>query len=99
MNNDIGFFDVIDINEPSQGSSGIMPAMKKGKLCVNVHQVDGSDQVHTLWPMRFCPKAGANLFSLMCKLLQGKMMSSNHCNNIVIDSMEGKIILDCWIKN
>ena len=78
MNDDMGLFDVIDINESIQGSSGVMPAMKKGKLRVTIWQVDGTEQVHTLWPMKFCPKAGANLFSLMCKLSQGKTISSIH---------------------
>ena len=45
---------------------------KKAKLCVNIQQVDGTEQIHTLWPVKICPKADANLFSLTCKLLHGK---------------------------
>ena len=48
--------------------------------------------------MKFCSKAGANLFSLMCKLLQGKTISSDHQNNIVIKSTDVNIILDHRIK-
>ena len=49
--------------------------------------------------MKFCPKAGANLLSPTCELLQGKNISSDHQNNITFESMDGDIILDCWIKN
>ena len=63
MNNDIGLFDIINIDKLIQGSSGNMPVTKKGKLCVNVRQVDGTEGVHTLLPMNFFPKVGTNLFS------------------------------------
>ena len=67
-NDDTGMYDITDIDESIQGCSGIMLTTKKGKLCFIVHQVDGTEWVHMLWPVKFCPKAGANLFSLMCKL-------------------------------
>ena len=54
-----------------------MPATNKGKFQVKVWQVDGTKQFHTLWPVKLCPKASANLFSLMCELLQG--------NGIILD--------------
>ena len=76
--NDTSMYDIIYIDELIHGSSSIMPAMKKGKLHVNVHQVDGTEQVHTLWPVKFCFKAGANLFSLTCEFLQGNKISSDH---------------------
>ena len=63
-----GMYDVTEIDEYIQGSSGILPAMKKGKLCMTVRQVNRQEQVHTLWPVKFCPSAGANLFLLTCKL-------------------------------
>ena len=91
-------FNVIDINETIQGSSRNMPAMKKGKLCINILQVNGTEWVHTLWPMKFCPKAVANLLSLMCELSQKKKISSDYQNNIVVKSTDGDIILDCQIK-
>ena len=62
-NNVTGLFDITDIDELIQGSSRNMPAMKKGKLWVKLQQVNGTEQVHTLWPLTFCCKAGANLFS------------------------------------
>ena len=94
-NDDKGMYDAIDIDELIQGSSGIMPVMKKGKLQVKVYQVNGDEQVHTLWPVTFCPSAGANLFSLTCKLSQGNKISSNELNNIIINTPSGNIILDC----
>ena len=36
MNNYTSLFNIIDINTSIQGSSGNMPATKKGKLCFNV---------------------------------------------------------------
>ena len=77
-NDNIGIYDIIIFDELIQGSSSIMSAMKMGKLHVNVCQVNRTEWVHTPWPVKFCPKAGANLFSLMCKLLQGKPISSGH---------------------
>ena len=49
-------------------------------------------------PMEFCPKAGANLFSLTCKLFQGNKISSDHQNNIAVNTPTDNIILDCQIK-
>ena len=98
INDDSGMYDITDIDESTQGSSSIMPATKKGKLHVNVCQVNGTEQVHTLWPMKFCPKAGANLFSVMCKRSKGNMISIDHQNNIMVSTTCGNIILDCRIK-
>ena len=61
-NDNNGMYDVIDIDKSIQGSSGITPASKKGKLQVTVPQVNGEEQVHTKWTVKFCPLAGANLF-------------------------------------
>ena len=97
-NNDTGLYDIININKSVQGSSSIMPAMKKDKLLVIVLQVNGAEQIYTLWPVKFCPTAGANLFSLTCKLSQGNKISSDQLNNIVINTPSGNIILDHRIK-
>ena len=97
-NDDTHLFDVIDINKLIQGSSRIMSALKKCKLHISVWQADGTEWVHTLWLMKFSPKAGANLFSLTCKLLQGKTISSDHQNNIMVKSTDGDIILDHGIE-
>ena len=91
-------YDIIDINYSIQGSSSIMFATKKGKLQVTVRQVHGEEQVHTLWPVKFCPSAGMNLFSLTCKLSWGNKISSNEFNNIIINTLSGDIILDRRIK-
>ena len=71
--------------------------MTEGKLLVKVWQVNGTEQVHTLSLVKFCAKAGANLFSLMCKLSHGNKISSDHHNNIVVNTLTGNIILDCQI--
>ena len=97
-NNDTGMYDITDINESIQGSSSIMPTTKKSKLCVNVCQVNQAEWVHTLLPVKFCPKAGENLFSLMCKLLHGNEISSDHQNDIMVSTTCGDIILVCQIK-
>ena len=39
-NDETGMFDVIEIQESIQGSSGTMPATKKGKLQVTIQQVN-----------------------------------------------------------
>ena len=48
-NNDSGLFDVTKISESIQRSSGSMPVRKKGKLCINVQKVDGTEWVHILF--------------------------------------------------
>ena len=96
--NKTGLFKVTKIHELIQGSLGSMPAIKKGKLYINIQQVDGTEQVHPLWSIKFCPKAGVNLFFLMCELLQGNKIISDHQNNIVAKSSEGDILLECCIK-
>ena len=58
--------------------------------------MNGGEQVHTLWPVKFCPSAGANLFSLTCKLSQGNKISSDKTN--VVSTPNGNIVLDCRIK-
>ena len=75
-NYDTDMYDIIDIDKSIQGSSNIMPAVKRGKLHVNVHEVDRTEQVHTLWPMKFCREVVVNLFSLMCQLSQGNTQHS-----------------------
>ena len=75
-----------------------MPANKKKKLHINVHQVGGIEQIHTLLPVTLCIKAGANLFSLTCKFLKGNKIKSDHKNKIVVHTSEGNLILDCCIK-
>ena len=72
MNNDTGLYDSIEINELEQGSASNMSVTKKGKLWMKVHQVDDTERVHILWPVKYCAKAGANLYSLTCELLHGK---------------------------
>ena len=97
-NDEKGMFNVIEIQESIQGSSGTMPATKKNKLRVTVCQVNGLEQVHTLWPVKFCSSAGANRLSLTCELSQRNKISSDEANNIVVTTPNSNIFLDRQIK-
>ena len=97
-NDDTGLYDITNINESIQGSFGVMPATEKGKLQVKAWQFDRTEQDHSLWPVKFCPNAGANLFFLMCELLQGNKVSSDYQNNIMVNTPTSNIILDPQIK-
>ena len=55
----------------TNNDSGLYDIMK-------VKQVDGSERMLVLWPVKYCTKASANLLSLTCKLLQGRKISSDH---------------------
>ena len=97
-NNNTVLYDITNNNESIQGSSGIMPGMKKGKLCVKLCQVNVTKQVQILWPLKFCPKAGVNLFFLTYKISKGNRITSDQHNNIVDNTSNGNIILDPWVK-
>ena len=71
INDDTDLYDVNKMNESVQGSSGSMSATKKGKLHMEVNQAERSVKSHTLWPMRYWAKAGANLFCLHAKPCKG----------------------------
>ena len=47
-NDDTSLYNITKINELIQGSYGIMPAMKKGKLCIKVCQGNRIEWVCTL---------------------------------------------------
>ena len=97
-NNDKGLYDVTNIYKLVQGSSGRMATTEKGKLHMKVCQVNGSKQLHMLWPVNYCAKVSASLSLLLCKLLQDNKIQSDQKYNIVILSSIGNIILNCWIK-
>ena len=97
-NNDTDLYDVTEINKLVQGSVGNMSATKKGKLHMKVCQVDGSEWVYIVWPVKYCVKEGANLYSLTCNFLWRKRIKNNHKNNIMVQSSEGNIVLDFHIK-
>ena len=75
-----------------------MPATKKGKLQVKVCQVDGTEWVNTLWPMKFFPVVGVNPFFLNFNFSQENEIASDYCNNIVVITPTDDIILDHWSK-
>ena len=90
--------NITKIDESVQGSSGNMKGTKEGKLHIKVRQVDGSTILHTLWPVKYCEGAIANLFSLTCKLSQGSKLCSEVKNDIV-DTVSSNFVLDHIIKN
>ena len=96
-NNETVLYDVTNINELVQRSLSNMPAMKKSKLHMKVHQVYSSKKLHVLWFMKYCIMAGANLYSLTCKLLQESKIA-DFKNNLVILSTGSNIMLECQIK-
>ena len=63
-NIDTVMHDITNIGESVQGSSGEMKATKNGRLHVNVRQIDGSEILHTLWPVKYFERESANYFSL-----------------------------------
>ena len=51
-----------------------------------------------LWSVKYCAKISANLFLLTCEKLQVGKISSDHENDIMVETTSGDIILDCQIK-
>ena len=96
--NDTRMYYITEIDEPVQGSSDKIKATKKGKLHVKLKQIDGRKIKHTLWPVKYCEKARADLFSLTCKFSQVRKMSSDSMTNMVLDISDGWIVLDQRIK-
>ena len=92
MNNDTDLYNVTKINWLVWGSAGNVSITKKGKLCMKACQVDGTEWAHILWSVKHCAKAGASLYSLTYKLLQGNKIESDHKNNIVVQSSKGNIV-------
>ena len=58
---------------------------------------DDTEQVHILWPIKFCIKTGENIYSLIGEYLQENMTKGDHRNNIMVQSSKRDIILDCCI--
>ena len=54
--NDTSLYDITNIKELVQGSSGSMSATEKGKLHMKVRQVGGSEKSYILWPAKYSAK-------------------------------------------
>ena len=52
--------------------------------------------LHALWPLNYCAKTNANLYSLTCKLLQENKIKTDHKNSIVIQYCQIKTH-DGWV--
>ena len=71
---------------------------EKGNQHIKVNQVNCSEKTHILWPVKYCTKAGANLFLLTCELMQGSKISGENKKNIMVENTSGNIILYFQIK-
>ena len=60
---DIGMYEITKIDGSMQVNSDSMKTTNKGELCIISRQVNGSEILHTLWPVKYCKKAGANPFN------------------------------------
>ena len=89
-NNESGMYDVIKIDKSIQGSSGIMPTTKKGKLCMRVCQVNGQEQVHILWPEKFF-NSDSDLSDDDLKNNNENIFDKDDANKIIKDATHLKI--------
>ena len=48
--------------------------------------------------MKYCTKAGTNIYSLTWELTQESKIINDYKNNIVIQSTKGNFSLDHWVK-
>ena len=55
-------YDVAKINEQIVGISGKVTATKNGKILGHVKQVDGTELVIEMYPVKYCPIATEKLF-------------------------------------
>ena len=92
-NNDSEMCDITEINELVLGNSGNMEVAIKGKLYVKLRPFDWSEFLHILWTVKYCKKVEFNLF-FCCKLLEQSYLSSDHKNNIKLDTENGYFLLD-----
>ena len=79
---DTSKYVITNIDESIHGSMDIMPTNPH----VNVWQVDGTEWVHTLCPMKFCLKVGANHWSNTVVNSTGKIIlgcSIKTCNGLL----------------
>ena len=61
---------------------------------MKIWQVIGSKKLHILWLVKYCTNAGVSLFLVIYELLQGSKLSSDHKNNIIVQTTSDDIILD-----
>ena len=61
-----------------------MQATKKGKLCCNIKQMDGSMTEKVFSPVKYCPKSEANLFSITNELSQNTTLGNDAHKNITL---------------
>ena len=97
-NQSTSVYDVESINEHVQDICGGMQATKKGKLCCNRKQVDGSMTEKVLSPMNCFPKSDANLFSIACELSQGATLGNDANKNITLKNGDILVVFGFLVK-
>ncbi len=96
--NDTTMYDVTKINEQIVGISGKVTATKMEKILGCVKQVDGTESIIEMYPVKYCPRATEKLFSITAFLSTGSKTQSDDTNNIQMTSNGSKVTFDCHIK-
>ena len=92
---DTNMYDVTKINEKIVGISGNVTATKMGKILGHVKQVDGTESIVEMYPVKYCPRATKKLFSITAFLSTGSKLQSDDANNIEMTSKDGtKVTFD-----
>ena len=98
INYDNMIYDVVLINDPVQGYSGVCNAVKKGKMDAQVCQTNGVMKKVPLNSIKFCPNALINLLSLTLVVYKGGNLETDDNKNIQLIFDHSDITLDFCIK-
>ncbi len=70
-----------------------------GKKLGHIKQVDGADSIVKNYPVKYCPRATENLFSITSHLSTGSKLQSDNANNIQLMCADGtKVKFNYCIK-
>ena len=90
---DEGFEDVEKIDENVTGiGENVLRAIKKGRKRCVFKQKDGSTVERVLYPAKFVPGIGRDLFSLTSEMSSGASLGSDAKRNIVLKYEDGRDI-------
>ena len=96
-NDDSGMYDVTIISDTIRTAEkgNTICATKMGQKKYVVRQVDGTESVKELYPVKYSPDVSNRLFSITCEIARGAKLSSDEKHNIILMYEDGsKIILD-----
>ncbi len=82
-------YDVKIINEQIVGILGNVTATKLGKILGQVKQLDGTDTIVKMYPVKYCPRATKYLFSIAAALSTSSKLQSNDAYNIQLAQSNG----------